>query len=188
MPALVQGKFCVLTAANFSANAGQGSWISGTGAATMSEDLQREYEMRFAKNGRYRARVWSVPTREFFARWIPPDATVLDLGCGWGEFINQIAAARRYGMDLNPETRSKLNPEVTLLAQNCSERWALRDGQLDLVFTSNFFEHLPTKESLRATLREAFRCLKPGGRIICLGPNIKYLPGAIGTFGTTSCR
>ncbi len=143
----------------------------------MSEDLLREYEMRFAKNAGYRARVWSVLTREFFARWIPSDATVLDLGCGWGEFINQIAAARRYGMDLNPETQGKLDREVTLLAQNCSERWALDDGQLDVVFTSNFFEHLLTKESLRATLREAFRCLKPGGRIICLGPNIKYLSG-----------
>jgi SAM-dependent methyltransferase len=46
-----------------------------------------------------------------------------------------------------------------------------------VVFTSNFFEHLPSKESLRRTLDEAFRCLKSGGRIICLGPNIKYLPG-----------
>lgn len=143
----------------------------------MSEDLRREYEMRFARTADYRRRVWSVLTREFFARWIPPEATVLDLGCGWGEFINQIAAARKYGMDLNPEAKSKLAREVTLLAQDCSEPWLLESAQLDVVFTSNFFEHLPSKESLRRALDEAFRCLKPGGRIICLGPNIKYLPG-----------
>jgi hypothetical protein len=46
-----------------------------------------------------------------------------------------------------------------------------------VVFTSNFFEHIPTKEGLRATLCEAYRCLTPGGKIICMGPNIKYLPG-----------
>lgn len=54
---------------------------------------------------------------------------------------------------------------------------AAPDESIGAVFTSNFFEHLPTKESLARTLHEAFRCLKPDGRIICIGPNIKYLPG-----------
>jgi SAM-dependent methyltransferase len=143
----------------------------------MSEDLQREYEMRFARNADYRRRVWSILTSEFFARWIPQGATILDLGCGWGEFINQIPAGRKFAMDLNPESKRKIAPEVTLLAQDCSQRWPMDGAQLDVVFTSNFFEHLPSKESLRRTLDEAFRCLKSGGRIICLGPNIKYLPG-----------
>ena len=40
-----------------------------------------------------------------------------------------------------------------------------------------FFEHLPDKAALGRTLDEALRCLAPGGRIIALGPNIKYLPG-----------
>ncbi len=143
----------------------------------MSEELRREYEIRFARTADYRRRVWSVLTNEFFGRWIPPQAAVLDLGCGWGEFINQITAARKYGMDLNPESKSKLAPEVVLLAQDSSERWPIDDAQLDVIFTSNFFEHLPSKESLRRTLSEAFRCLRTGGRIICLGPNVKCLPG-----------
>ena len=55
--------------------------------------------------------------------------------------------------------------------------WPLPDNSLDIVFTSNFFEHLPNKECLKQTLRQAFRCLKPGGRLIAVGPNVKYLPG-----------
>ena len=51
------------------------------------------------------------------------------------------------------------------------------DETLDVVFTSNFFEHLLSKESLRRTLDQAHRCLKANGRLICLGPNIKDLPG-----------
>src|SRR5262249_11024033 len=43
--------------------------------------------------------------------------------------------------------------------------------------SSNLFEHLPDKASLTKTLREAFRCLKLGGRLIAIGPNAKYLPG-----------
>ena len=148
----------------------------------MNEQLQKEYEQRFRKTAEYRISVWKVLTREFFARWIRRDGTILDLGCGWGEFINQIPAARKYGMDLNPDSERKLAPGITFLHQDCSQEWGIGDGHLDAVFTSNFFEHLPGKESLRKTLDQAFRCIKPGGRLICLGPNIKYLPGCYWDF------
>lgn len=143
----------------------------------MIDQLQQEYAQRFNRIAAYRVKVWTVLTRDFFSRWTPPSSTVLDLGCGWGEFINQISASTRYGMDLNPDSAAKLDPGVTFFYQDCSTRWPVEDGHLDLVFTSNFFEHLPDKASLARTLAEAFRCLKPGGRLICLGPNIKYLPG-----------
>lgn len=148
----------------------------------MSRELQKEYAMRFEGNAAYRIAVWQILTGEFFSQWISPQSAILDLGCGWGEFINQISAAHKYGMDLNPDSPGKLAPEVTFLAQDCSEQWALPDRSLDVVFTSNFFEHLPSKESLRRTLEQAWRCLKPGGRIICLGPNIKFLPGSYWDF------
>jgi hypothetical protein len=53
---------------------------------------------------------------------------------------------------------------------------------LDLVFTSNFFEHLPDKAALGSTLDQARRCLKSGGKLIAMGPNIKFLPGAYWDF------
>jgi SAM-dependent methyltransferase len=149
---------------------------------TTKHELEREYDLRFAATEQYRTDVWAVLTRQFFARWIPANSVVLDLGCGWGEFINQVAAQRKYGMDLNPASAGKLAKGVTLLAQDCSTTWNLGEEELDVVFTSNFFEHLPTKESLGRTLSEAFRCLKPNGRLICLGPNIKYLPGSYWDF------
>lgn len=140
-------------------------------------ELEREYAMRFGAQQEYRNAVWQLLTAEFFQRYIPPASTVLDLGCGWGEFINNIRAAKKYGMDLNPEGRRRLAPEVEFLEQDCSKTWSVPDHSLDVVFTSNFFEHLRTKDDLRLTLAQAHRCLKPGGSIICLGPNIKYLGG-----------
>jgi SAM-dependent methyltransferase len=146
------------------------------------QELERGYDRRFAGVADYRHRVWSILTRGFFQRHVPRDGAVLELGCGWGEFINQIEAARKVGMDLNPASRAHLDPAVEFLHQDCSERWPLEESTLDTIFTSNFFEHLPDKGSLARTLREALRCLKPGGRLICLGPNIRFLPGAYWDF------
>ena len=58
----------------------------------------------------------------------------------------------------------------------------MREGELDLVFTSNFFEHLPDKSSLGRTLEEIFRCLKPGGRLVAMGPNIRFTGGSYWDF------
>lgn len=142
-----------------------------------THELQQIYRNRFSQTSAYRQKVWQVLTAEFFQRWIPPESTVLDLGCGYGEFINNISAARKYAMDLNPDARQHLDPAVHFLEQDCSTIWELSDASLDTVFTSNFFEHLPDKQCLKQTLRQAFRCLKPGGRLIAMGPNVKYLPG-----------
>lgn len=140
-------------------------------------ELEREYERRFRDRADYRWRVWTLLTSRFFQRYIPVEGAVLELGCGWGEFINQIEARRKFAMDLNPASRERLYPSVEFCHQDCSARWPLADNTLDAIFTSNFFEHLPDKASLSRTLQEAFRCLAPSGRIICLGPNIRFLPG-----------
>jgi SAM-dependent methyltransferase len=141
------------------------------------DDLQTIYSQRFAANQAYRQEVWRVLIANFFQKYIGPSAGVLDLGCGYGEFINQIAAGKKYGMDLNADTAKHLAAGITFLQQDCSQPWPLPENSLDTVFTSNFFEHLPDKATLGRTLEQARRSLKTGGRVICLGPNIKYLPG-----------
>ena len=107
---------------------------------------------------------------------------VLDLGCGYGEFINQVRCREKFAMDLNPDAPRHLNPDVQFLLQDCSARWQLPDGSLDVVFTSNFFEHLPDKPALGRTLDEIHRCLRPGGRLVAMGPNVKHVPGAYWDF------
>jgi SAM-dependent methyltransferase len=153
-----------------------------SGAPGNPEDLQSLYRERFLDSESYRDAVWAVLTRDFFQALIPSSARVLDVGCGRGGFINNIVAAERFAIDLNPDARRLLVPGVTCLEQSCSERWPITDDHLDWVFTSNFLEHLATKADLDATLREAWRCLKPGGGIICLGPNIRLLGGAYWDF------
>lgn len=146
------------------------------------ENLSSEYALRFSGREQERLRVWSVLVRDFFQKIISPQSTVLDLGCGYGEFINLVKAGKKFGMDLNPDAPKYLNDDVVFLKQDCSEEWALEGDCLDVVFTSNFFEHLPDKSSLSKTFEQAHRCLKSGGKIVCMGPNIRYLPGAYWDF------
>ena len=145
-------------------------------------ELQRIYENRFSAMLAYRTRVWQVLVRAYFQRFVRHTDAVLDLGCGYGEFINHIRCSEKYGMDLNPRSPEFLAPGTKFIAQDCATPWALPDASLDVVFTSNFFEHLPDKHALRDTLREAHRCLKPGGTLVALGPNIKYVQGAYWDF------
>jgi SAM-dependent methyltransferase len=147
-----------------------------------NQDLSAQYQHRFDTNVAYREAVWATLTRSFFQQFIPPHGTVLDLGAGWGEFIRHIHAGRKMAMDMNPEMPKRVGPDVVPLIQDCSEPWALDAGSLDVIFTSNFFEHLPDKQAVRRTLLEANRCLKQGGKIICLGPNIRYVPGSYWDF------
>jgi SAM-dependent methyltransferase len=147
-----------------------------------ADDLEQIYQRRFAGSEDYRCAVWRVLTANVFSKWIAPDSSVLDLGAGYCEFINQIPARRKYAMDLNPATRSHANSDVSVLLQDCSAEWQLPDSTLDTVFTSNFFEHLPDKAALERTVQNAFRCLKRGGRLIALGPNIRYTGSAYWDF------
>lgn len=147
-----------------------------------SKDLAVIYRRRLPSSAAYRWQVWSVLTRHYFSRWISPQAAVLDLGCGYGEFINQTQAARKFAMDLNMDVSDYLDKDVEFLFQDCSSEWQLPPDMLDVVFSSNFFEHLSSKAHLLRTLRQVFRCLKPGGSLIAMGPNIKYVPGTYWDF------
>jgi SAM-dependent methyltransferase len=126
--------------------------------------------------------VWEVLAKEFFQQFVGLEDRVLDLGSGYGEFSRHIRCGAKFAMDLNPDARKYVDESVKFFEQDCSCRWPLPDSSFDAIFTSNFFEHLPDKVALGHTLDEIARCLAPGGRLIAMGPNIKFLPGSYWDF------
>jgi SAM-dependent methyltransferase len=148
----------------------------------MRDHLEALYRRRFEDEHRTRTAVWAVLIDAWFSKYVDGVDAALDLGCGWGPFINQIDVRDRYGIDLNADAAAHLDPEVTFFEQRADARWPLDDHSLDLVFSSNFLEHLPSREAILATLAEAHRCLRPGGRLVLLGPNIKYVNGTYWDF------
>ena len=140
--------------------------------------LETQYENRFNESKHYRQQVWQILCNDFFSHYIPAESTVLDLGAGWGEFTRNIQAKNKYAMDLNPQCGLCVQGFADFIHQDCAMPWQLDSNSLDIVFSSNFLEHLHDKQAIEATLKEAFRCLNPGGSIILLGPNIRFIPGS----------
>ena len=142
-----------------------------------ASSVEKIYDLRFRGLEEYRNQVWQVLVKRFFSRWIKPSDKVLDLGCGYGEFINNVEASEIHAMDLNPDAARHLRNDVSFIRQDCSENWPLDPDFFDIIFTSNFFEHLPDKETLHHTIGHVRKHLKPGGRLLMLGPNIATLKG-----------
>lgn len=129
-----------------------------------------------------RVRTWAILVREFLQRWIPRDATVVDLGAGDGVFISHVRAARRIAVDVSAAQRGLIAPDVEFI-ESCATRIdALADGCADVVFTSNMLEHLPTKQDVAEAVCECRRILRVGGEFIAMGPNIRVLHGAYWDF------
>ena len=146
------------------------------------ETLSLIYDQRFKHITEYRDLVWQILCTCFFNKFIPENSKCLDLGAGYGEFINHITCGEKLAMDLNPTTRDHLHKGIQFMQQDCSAVWSLDPDYLDIIFTSNFFEHLPDKDCIERTIYQCHRCLKNDGLFICLGPNIKYIPGAYWDF------
>ena len=83
---------------------------------TDKDTLTRVYRNRFQGNEDYRIQVWKVLVERFFQSFIEDNDAVLDLGCGYGEFINQIRCRTRFVMDLNSGPRDWLIPLLNFLS------------------------------------------------------------------------
>jgi SAM-dependent methyltransferase len=138
-------------------------------------DLQKIYAARFEQTGlERRRRVWEVLCQRFFNPLVGANKTVLDLACGYGEFINAVQGAKKLAVDLNPDAQKFLASDVTHNRTAATDLSAIASGSVDVVFTSNFLEHLRDKSECDKVFSEVKTVLRPGGRFIVMGPNIRY--------------
>jgi ubiquinone/menaquinone biosynthesis C-methylase UbiE len=136
-------------------------------------DLGRLYRARFAGVDVARDALWKVLCRHFFQHYVRPDDTVVEVAAGHCEFINNIVASHRVAVDLNPELPEWADPQVRAIVGSSVDLAGVEDQSADVVFVSNFFEHI-TRPDILATLSEVRRALRPGGTLLVLQPNIRF--------------
>lgn len=125
-----------------------------------------------------RQSVWRVLCQDFFQRFVNENDVVVDLGAGDGLFITNIQARKRIAVDINPEVQSLVPFGVTVLQSDATSFAGKLPCAADVVFLSNFLEHLPHKSMVLQVLEECRAALRPGGKVIILQPNIRYVGAA----------
>ena len=103
------------------------------------------HQSRFAADPR-RDVLWQVLWRNFFCHRIPENACVLDLGSGYGQFINNVVARRRIAIDSWPGFPAHIAPGVEAITGDVTNLSMIEDGEVDYAFASNLFEHLTQQQ------------------------------------------
>lgn len=130
------------------------------------------HETRLAYDPR-RDVLWKTLCDAFFQRLIPPQATVLELGAGYGDFINHVRCAARIAVDRWAGMAEYLEPGVAPHTCDVTQLDAIADGSVDFVFSSNLFEHL-SQSDFAIVLGQVRNKLKPGGTLNILQPNYRF--------------
>jgi SAM-dependent methyltransferase len=145
-------------------------------------DLDRVYEHRFGGTSTdTKDAIWKE-VAAFIQRWIPAEGSVLDLACDRGYFIRHVRARDRWATDIR-DMSGPVGPDVHFVrVDGLRLSSALPNGHFDVVFVSNYLEHLASSDDVIAQLREIKAVLKPDGRLIVLQPNVRYVGAAYWDF------
>lgn len=115
-------------------------------------------------------------------RYVPVDATVMDVAADRGDFIANVTAAEKWACDVR-DTSANLPEDVRFVqCDGLSLDTVVPNGHFDVVFMSNYLEHLASSDAVIEQLRVARRLLKPSGRLIVLQPNIRHVGPAYWDF------
>lgn len=128
------------------------------------------YKSRYVWNDD-RKIVWKEIVR-FLGKFIPKDGTVLDIGAGYCDFINNVEAKNKIALDYSPDLSKYANQGVVQINSSVTDMSKVSSNTVDIVFASNLFEHLSDDE-LEKTMSEVKRILKKDGRLILMQPNYR---------------
>jgi len=140
----------------------------------MKSEITKLYQLRFNKEIKKRHEIWGILCRDFFQKYVKNSDTIYDIGAGYCEFINNINAKNKVAIDINPETKKYAGKNVRVITASSTRLPIRLTSTADVVFVSNFFEHLSTKDELAITLNEIYKILKKNGKFIILMPNIRF--------------
>jgi SAM-dependent methyltransferase len=148
-------------------------WLGMSAATDVVHEL-------YASGENVRPRFQEASAREHFARFVNfvdanapcRAARILDVGCGggWSTLLLRERGHRAHGMDLHNHRldAAALAPDLPY-TQGDAQTLPFEDGSFDVVSMHEVLEHVPLPQR---ALTEAMRVLRPGGRLIVVGPNL----------------
>src|SRR5690349_12841900 len=129
------------------------------------------HDTRFAFDRR-REVLWKTLYQSYFRKLIGSGDCVLELGAGYGHFINQVRCRRRIAIDHWPGFVKYIDPAIEAKVTRVDDLSFLDDLSVDFILASNLFEHL-TQTEFATVLSQLKRKLRPGGTLNILQPNYR---------------
>ena len=98
---------------------------------------------------------------------------ILDIGCGLGMYVEKFRqfSDEVYGVDVDADKVAEASERLPNIVESPAEVLPFPDSSFDVIMLHEVIEHV---DDDRASIREAYRCLKPGGQIIIYAPNRLY--------------
>ena len=135
-------------------------------------NLAKVYEFRFAGLSQVKKdATWALVTRWIESKLGNP-RSVLDPAAGRGEFIISSRAPERWACDLSDQRTSWPTGITTRFGD--IYKVDLPEKHFDLIFVSNFLEHLATPDDVFQYLLQLRKSLKPDGKLAIMGPNFRF--------------
>ena len=95
------------------------------------------FESRF-KYDLGRIKVWKAIVNHLQPKFFHNIETIVELGCGYGDFINSVKAVNKIAVDRN-DCKEFLSNDVNFYKSDVTDLNYIKDNSTDLVFASNLF-------------------------------------------------
>jgi len=132
------------------------------------------YEYRFSGVDHDKKQIVWKEVAEYIYQLTNQPGIVLDPASGMCEFINNVRSKEKWAVDLNEDFIDKYADKSVRKVVGNNLTIDLPQDYFDLVFISNFLEHLESQEQVAEFLGKMFQTVKRNGFIAVMGPNFKY--------------
>ena len=141
--------------------------------------MDREYELKYYRIERKHA--WSVGRRGLVVSMlqqlgVAEDARILDVGCGGGLLVEELAArgfTGAQGIDAAAAAVSAAQRQgIDAVSQGDGTNTGFEDNRFDVVIASDVLEHILNESE---ALNEWQRIVRPGGHVLIFVPAFSFL-------------
>ena len=111
---------------------------------------------------------------DLIRRYVPLEGKrILDVGCGIGAYVTKFRdfSPDVFGVDVDEEKIRAAARTLPHVLPAEAEALPFSDESFDVILLHEVIEHVRDD---RVTIREAVRCLRPGGQVIVFAPNRMY--------------
>jgi|TARA_B110000977_G_scaffold166610_1_gene214586 SAM-dependent methyltransferase len=97
-------------------------------------------------------------------KFIKPEFTVLEYGCGVGRILTNIKCKKKYGVDISKSYLDRIEDDEIIPLQTKQQSIEIKNETVDFIYSIMVFQHIPM-EYHKAIFSELMRVLKPNGVI-----------------------